>query len=234
MILRGNLLPGERVSELAMVDQLGMSRTPVRQALVRLEEEGLLETNPSGGFVVRRFSLDDIHDAIDLRGTIEGLAAKRAAQRKHSREVLADLRDCLGSLDTVVSRKQFDLDVLADYIRLNERFHSEIVRLADSDVIRRMIQKVMALPFASPNAFVAVQAKMQISRDILALSQAHHRKIATAIAEGKGEQAESLMREHAHVATKNLEFALRSRDTFKKIPGASLIQLVPAKKTSVG
>ena len=233
MILHGALSPGERVSELAMVDRLGMSRTPVRLALVRLEEEGLLEGNPAGGFVVRSFSLDDIHDAIDLRGTVEGLAAKRAAQRKHAHAALADLRDCLGSLDAVVSRKQFGIELLADYIRLNERFHSEIVRLAQSDVIGRMIQKVMALPFASPSAFVAVQAKMPISRDILALSQAHHRKIAKAIAEARPDQAETLMRGHAHVAVKNLEFALKSRETFRKIPGAGLI-LLKSKKAAAG
>lgn len=225
LILRGRLSPGERVSELAIVERLGMSRTPVRQALVRLEEEGLLDAYPGGGFVIRSFSLDDIHDAIDLRGTIEGLAAKRAAERQHARAQLAELRDCLGSLDTVVARKQFGAEDFMDYIRLNERFHSEIVRLAGSGVIARMVQRVMALPFASPNAFIATQSRTLVSHDILVLSQSHHRKIARAIAEGKGQQAESLMRGHAQVAMKNLQFALRSPGAFKTIPGAGLIQI---------
>lgn len=70
LILSGELKPGERLSELAIVDRLGVSRTPVRTALVRLEEEGLLEAIPSGGYAVRHFSEADIFDAIETRGTL--------------------------------------------------------------------------------------------------------------------------------------------------------------------
>ena len=60
MILQGGLKPGERISELQAVETTGASRTPVRMALVRLEEEGLLEAIPSGGFMVKAFSERDI------------------------------------------------------------------------------------------------------------------------------------------------------------------------------
>jgi len=56
LVLEGELSPGERVSELQMVERLGVSRTPVRSALVRLQEEGLLEAIPSGGFSVKAFT----------------------------------------------------------------------------------------------------------------------------------------------------------------------------------
>ncbi len=69
-ILAGALRPGERISELSAVEQLGVSRTPVRAALARLEEEGLLETIPSGGYSVRSFSEADIFDAIEVRGVL--------------------------------------------------------------------------------------------------------------------------------------------------------------------
>jgi GntR family transcriptional regulator, vanillate catabolism transcriptional regulator len=75
MILSGQLRSGERISELQAVDITGVSRTPVRLALVRLEDEGLLQAIPSGGFMVKAFSERDILDSIELRGTMEGLAA---------------------------------------------------------------------------------------------------------------------------------------------------------------
>ena len=72
LIVSGGLRPGERISELQAVEVTGVSRTPVRMALVRLEEEGLLEAIPSGGFMVKAFSERDILDSIELRGTLEG------------------------------------------------------------------------------------------------------------------------------------------------------------------
>ena len=81
LILAGELPPGARIAELALVERLGASRTPIRMALVRLQEEGLLDALPHGGFAVKDFSEADIHDAIELRGTLEGLAARLAAER---------------------------------------------------------------------------------------------------------------------------------------------------------
>src|SRR3982751_3522717 len=74
MILSGQLRPNERISELQAVEITSVSRTPVRLALVRLEDEGLLQAIPSGGFMVKAFSERDILDSIELRGTLEGLA----------------------------------------------------------------------------------------------------------------------------------------------------------------
>src|SRR5512132_3325636 len=81
MILAGELPGGSRIAELAIVEKLGVSRTPIRAALVRLEQEGLLQALPNGGFAVRTFSERDVSDAIEMRGTVEGLAARLAAER---------------------------------------------------------------------------------------------------------------------------------------------------------
>ncbi len=91
LILSGALKPGDRISELSMVERLGISRTPIRMALVRLEEEGFLEAIPSGGFAVKAFSERDIHDAIEMRGTLEGFA--RAARSRTRRAQRRDDRD---------------------------------------------------------------------------------------------------------------------------------------------
>ncbi|RYF34265.1 MAG: GntR family transcriptional regulator, partial [Comamonadaceae bacterium] len=69
MILAGELPAGARIAELAIVERLGVSRTPIRAALMRLEQEGLLEALPNGGYAVRTFSERDVSDAIEMRGT---------------------------------------------------------------------------------------------------------------------------------------------------------------------
>src|SRR3954469_1055573 len=91
LLLDGTFPSGERVPELRLVDELGVSRTPLRIALMTLEHEGLLETLPGGGFVVRAFSRSDIDDAIELRGVLEGTAARFAAERLESEEELDGL-----------------------------------------------------------------------------------------------------------------------------------------------
>ena len=93
LLLSGAFKPRERVPELRLVEELGVSRTPLRIALMTLEHEGLLETLPGGGFVVREFTLSDIDDAIELRGVLEGTAARFAAERLESEDELELLRE---------------------------------------------------------------------------------------------------------------------------------------------
>lgn len=117
LILSGELKPGERLSELAIVDRLGVSRTPVRTALVRLEEEGLLEAIPSGGYAVRHFSEADIFDAIETRGTLEGLAARLAAERGPSPGQIGEIKLCLRKLDVLV-QTETGADTFSSYVEI--------------------------------------------------------------------------------------------------------------------
>ncbi len=159
LILSGALPQGERLSELSVVERLGVSRTPVRMALVRLEEEGLLEAIPSGGFAVRAFSEADIDDAIEIRGALEGLAARFAAERGASRGRLAELKDCLAEIDDLAGLSEGSEESFSDYVRLNARFHALLHALSDSPALMRQIDRACALPFASPSGFVAAQAR---------------------------------------------------------------------------
>src|SRR5689334_2529577 len=92
MLLRGDFKPGERLAELSLVPLLKASRTPVRLALDRLAHEGLLEALETTGFRVRAFALDDIWDAIEIRGVLEGTAARMAAERLRTVEELGALK----------------------------------------------------------------------------------------------------------------------------------------------
>ncbi|WP_372837386.1 GntR family transcriptional regulator, partial [Puniceibacterium confluentis] len=78
-ILTGALAVGDRVSEVALARDLGVSRTPLREAMSELVEQGLLEKMPTGGCMVRSLTRADVEDGIELRGTLEGLACRLAA-----------------------------------------------------------------------------------------------------------------------------------------------------------
>lgn len=225
LVLQGELKPGERIPELSLVDRLGVSRTPVRAALVRLAEEGLLEANASGGFVVRSFSEAEAYDAIDVRGTLEGAAARRAAERHPDSRELAGMRDCVHALDALVARPRLGPGDFSDYVRLNEEFHAQLVALAQSPALERAITRIVALPFASPSAFVAAQEGLADARETLLVGQSQHRSILEAIADGEGARAEAAAREHSLLAKKNLG-AVANRDApLRRVAGGNLIRL---------
>jgi GntR family transcriptional regulator of vanillate catabolism len=224
LLYSGEYPPGQRLSELPLVERLGVSRTPLRLALARLEHEGLIEALPAGGYVVRRFTRADIDDAIELRGVLEGTAARLAAERRPSRRRLGRLRSCCDEIAEHVRRDDRSFDALVRYTRLNERFHARLVDLASSPVLTRALEGVVALPFASPSAaLVAIQAELDESREILVIAQSQHAALVAAIAAGEGTRAEALAREHARLARRNLEVALRHRDVLAQVRDGSVV-----------
>lgn len=224
LILEGQLAAGDRISELALVEKLGVSRTPIRMALVRLQEEGLLDAIPSGGFSVKGFTEAEIRDAIEVRGTLEGLSARLAAERGVSAAALRELRECLEKIDVLLRADHLDIDGFSTYTDLNAYFHRLLMDLPESSVVARQIERAITLPFASPNSFVMVQALTPEGRDILLIAQQQHRAVVDAIESREGGRAEALMREHARLAHRNLEAALKSQKTLDTIPGNKLIR----------
>jgi len=225
LILDGYLKPGERVPELQLVEHTGVSRTPIRAALIQLAEEGLLEPSTSGGFLVRQFDEQEVFDAIDLRGTLEGAAARRAAERHLSHDQLAPLRDCVGAMDAIAGKRSLDTQHFYDYVRLNEEFHRLLVVLANSAVLGRAIERVLALPFASPSAFVLAQSELPHAHKILITAQDHHRAILNAITSGDAVEAERLARDHSILAKRNLQSAGTHETQMRRVVGGNLIKL---------
>jgi GntR family transcriptional regulator of vanillate catabolism len=222
MLLRGDFHPGERISELPLVARLGVSRTPIRLALDRLAHEGLLEVSPSGGFVVRSFTVDDIWDAIEMRGLLEGAAARLAAERLTSSDELEPLRRCQDQIDALLRPT---IDSFPRYLDLNEAFHAALVDLAKSPMLRRTLERVVALPFASPSALVFARAKLPSSPDILTVSREHHHAIIEAIEKRQGTRAENLAREHALLSRRNLEMVLTDQHIWSTVPGSALVRV---------
>jgi GntR family transcriptional regulator of vanillate catabolism len=224
LIVSGELPPGERLAELALVELLGVSRTPVRAALLLLQEEGLLEPIAGGGYAVKAFSEADIRDAIEVRGTFEGLAARLAAERGVGAALLAEVQEALAAIDAVLAAPQLSESAFATYAEQNARFHGLLGDMAGSPVVRRQLERASAQPFASPNGFVMVRHNTTQARDNLVVAQQQHHAVMQAIAQREGSRAESLMREHARLAHGNLSQALLSRLALAQVPGGALIR----------
>ena len=226
LLLDGTFKPRERVPELRLVEELGVSRTPLRIALMTLEHEGLLETLAGGGFVVREFTRTDIDDAIELRGVLEGTAARLAAERLESDDELEALRACSRELDAVVRNR--DLDAFMDYLRLNQEFHDGFLDLAKSMQLTRALEHVLALPFAPPSALLMVHSALPESWEILLVAQHQHRSLVDAIGRREGARADAIAREHARIARVNLDIALENRHLLERVPGSTLLRLPAA------
>jgi len=222
LIFAGELGPGERVPEVALAERLEVSRTPLRLALSTLAHEGLVEPLRGGGFVVRSFTGQDVADAIELRGVLEGTAARFAAERLESREQLAGLAAATQQLDAVVA--DGSPESLVAYVELNDAYHAALVDLARSETLRRAIANVVALPFAGPGALLISQATLAGSREILLVAQHQHRILLDAIGAGQGTRAEEVAREHARMALLNLEVVLKDHGALAHLPGAPLLR----------
>ena len=228
LLLRGAFRPGERLREIPLAARLKVSRTPLRLVLDRLEQEGLLSARPTGGFVAAEFSVQDIHDGIEIRGMLEGTAARLAAERLERPEELDETRTCLARIDKLLQRWTSGTDSLARYIVLNQQFHELLLNLAKSAMLRRAVDRALALPFAGPNAFILAHAQKKEGEEVVTISQMHHRAIVDAISNREATRAEALAREHSRLARTSLELVLRDKRLLTQVPGASLIRFPEA------
>lgn len=225
MLVQGVFRPGERVREVPLSKQLGVSRIPLRLALERLAHEGFLEMRATRGFLAQQFEISDIYDAIDLRGVLEGMAARLAAERVSQPEELSALRRLHEAMGVVVRRRKLNLESVAEYIDLNGQFHAEVLRLSRSRRLARAMDQICSLPFASPSAFLRRHYLAPESHELFLISVEHHRAIVEAISLREGARADNVSREHARVARRNLESALENRGLGETVPGLKLIKL---------
>ena len=225
MVLRGEFKPGERIFEVPMAERLGVSRTPIRLALERLAQEGLLETLESGvGFTVRAFTVRDIWDAIEARGVLEGAAARLAAERLTDLRELNPIRQINDEIDRMSEPYLFapvaaaTSDVMIAYADLNLAFHTALVDLARSPMLHWAIERIQMIPFATPRAVIMPKAA-----ELLTVAREQHRAILEALGDREGARAEMIVREHARLARRNLALALQHRGV-GEMPGSQLIE----------
>src|SRR4051812_48478904 len=207
-ILRGAVTAGERLNEVRLSRSLAVSRTPVRAALQALAGEGLLDYAPNRGFTVREFPLDAIVDAYDIRASLEGLAARFAAERGLSPAEKAVVERSLAAGDKLLERGFFETGDLTIYRGINGDFHDTLLAAARNRMLAEMIRICHHVPVSSSRNIVAFE-----HRDVRRRHDDHHR-IYEAIIAHEPWRAEMLMREHVSSVKASLVKSLsgRSRD----------------------
>jgi len=181
-ILDGRIDPGSRLKEEELARELGISRTPVREALLMLQAEGLIETTPNRGAVVRTHDAADLIDLYQLRALLEGYAARLAAARV-SEDELALLRESCDRFDRVAG------DDVRQLVEENLWFHSAIHAAAGSPRLSDMVRRVIELP-------LVYRSYVWYSPDQKRISAHYHRQITNALSARDAERAELVMREH--------------------------------------
>ena len=200
MILQGELRPGQRVREVELASKLGVSRTPVRESLPILAQEGVLTQLDTRGFVVRAFTPQEIMDAIDVRGVLEGLAARMLAEQGPPRRLLHSLQECLREGDAIFAKGHLVQADEATYGDMNRKFHSLIIQGAGSKVVAEAIERNSTIPFAAAHAIAFDKVDLPRMYDWLRYAHLHHHAIVQALENGEGARVAALMYEHACVA----------------------------------
>ncbi|MCK0745208.1 GntR family transcriptional regulator [Chromohalobacter nigrandesensis] len=199
LISEGVYAPGERLKELHVAERLQVSRMPVRLAFRTLEQEGLLQKTGTRGYVVRQFSEEDVLCAVEVRGALEGLAARRLAEQGVTEEVGAQLRDCLSRGEALLEKGHLVKADIEVWATLNQEFHRAIVGATGSRVIHDAIARNDHLPFASADSIIIDDAVLDREYGKLRMAHAQHQLVFQALSRGEGARAEMLMREHAYI-----------------------------------
>ena len=199
LIVSGRLAAGERLAEIPVAASLGVSRTPVRLAFRTLEQEGLLAKAGKRGYEVRSFSDADVRSAIEVRGTLEGLAVRHLAERGLTAEVRAALTACIEEGAGILAKGHLVEDDVGRWSRLNKRFHDTLVQSHESRVIADAIARNDHLPFASADSIALDRSELPAEYQKLRIAQLQHQLVLDALDRRESARAEMLMREHAWV-----------------------------------
>jgi GntR family transcriptional regulator of vanillate catabolism len=196
LILRDELTTGESCDRSKLADLISVPFEALERALPALAAEGLLVRSDGGDYVVHRWCEEDVIDLIDMRGALEGLAARKLAEGGASTGFLTELRDCLRCAEGVFQRKRIEPADKAIYAEMNRRFHALIVDEAASPRLSDALARNQQFPFAGAQAVAFERNDSARAYEILAYAHRQHYAIIDALENGQGQRAEMLMREH--------------------------------------
>lgn len=183
MILRGEIPPGRRIVESEIALSMGISRTPVREAVHKLEAEGFLTPLSKGGYAVRGLTISDIEDTFDIRSILESYAGYLAATRRTDEELFS-LKEKLEEFQKYVDRG--DLKKLP---RINTEFHELLYTLSRSPRLIKMIHGVR-------DEIYFLRKIILNSEEMAHLSNKDHREIVDSLRNKQAEKTERLLKEH--------------------------------------
>jgi DNA-binding GntR family transcriptional regulator len=186
----GRLRPGEHLAEERLAREIGVSRTPVREALRRLSTEGFVEFMPNQGGRVPSLSFDDVKEIFDLRVILEGYAASLAA-RKMTAAQIAELRNLCDGMEKAYAKRR------SGYIEEisvgNRRFHRIILEASGGQKLSRLLPQLIEMP-------LILDTYNRFTNDDMNRSMRHHRELIVAFTAQDADWADAIMRGHIQSA----------------------------------
>jgi len=188
-ILHGDIAAGERLQEVAVAESMQVSRTPVREALRILAEDGLLDYSPNRGYSVKHFSAEDIRVAFRVRAAMEGIGVRLLAERGLDEKSRRKLEAVLSDGDALLARGQLPGTDLDAWREMSRRFHVITILATQSELLVRVARDAQNIPVVNAGALESYGAA-----DFRRQHMLHH-MIADAILRQQPERAERLMLE---------------------------------------
>jgi len=182
-VIKGKIIPGSRLIESRLAETLGISRTPVREAIHKLEREGYLKKLPRGGFTVLGFSREDIEETFGIRSILESYAARLAAI-KHQEAELKPLEDKIKAYQKCLDKN--DLDPL---LKINTEFHELLYALSRSPRLVKMINDLKDQIYRYRKVILKNEKLARISNE-------DHKRMLEYIRRRDAEGVEKLVRDH--------------------------------------
>lgn len=183
-ILGGRYAPGQRLIEADLTQEFKVSRGPLREAFRRLSAEGLVESVPNRGAIVRRLSHKETQELFQIRGALESMAARLAAERIRNAEIRQRFEDAIALIWSDESRNHGTI-----YLEENRIFHQAVADTSGNAQLAALCRQLQ-LPL------IMFQLGSNMKPEMLRLSNQEHRAIASAILDGDGERAAILMQHH--------------------------------------
>lgn len=197
MIMRGEFVAGFHLQEVPLAERMGVSRTPIREALNMLAKEGLLEPGPKRGYKIRTFTIGEIVEAYEVRATLEGTACRLLAETGLPEDVAARLQDSLEFGDRLIGRGMFTSAEHDPWLEMNNTIHSLLVSATRNAMLAQCVEQTQRVPLASARHV----HWYRFDKENYELAQSAHRDhhgIVDAILRRQAGRAEARMREHIH------------------------------------
>jgi len=198
MILEGEFSANEKISEVSVAEQFGVSRTPAKLALARLEMTGLIEKLPGRGYSVREVKLEDIEKILLTRGTLEGVAAGYMAAHGVSKIAEQAFVHALHLSGEIVRKNAVSMDDIEIYQEANTLFHTTIMEHSGNEYAKLAFDRLRHLPMAELGAVAPNTDRLDGEFLRMSIGHAQHTIIYEAIKKGDAMRAEMAMREHAN------------------------------------
>lgn len=202
-IVAGKLRPGQPLRESSLSAELGLSRTPIREAMLLLQADGLVDLNRNRGARVATYTRADLEDAYSLRAVIEAYAAGRAATRATAADIEA-LRQSCRRFDSLLAGQDPEQQDITSLVAENLTFHTIVQRCSGSRRVAPIIRGLIHLP-------LLYRAHIWYSPTRKIISERHHHDIADALATRAAETARALMYDHVMEAGNAALIAMDAR-----------------------